>query len=112
MVKFVILFYKPSDYDRFEDGYNRFLALVEQMPHIQRRQVNSVLGSPLGDTQLYRVLEVYYEDYAEMDQSLKSPLGQQAGGGLMQGFPAGTFEFYFAEVFEEAGGQTPTEVTP
>jgi uncharacterized protein (TIGR02118 family) len=112
MVKFVILFHTPDHHDRFEDSYNRFLALVEQMPLIQRRQVNSVLGSPLGDTRLYRALEVYYEDYAEMDQSLKSPEGQQAGGWLMERFAAGTFEFYFAEVFEEAGGQTPTEVTP
>ena len=111
MVKFVILFHMPDDHERFEDGYNRFLALVEQMPHIQRRQVNSVLGSPLGETNLYRALEVYYDDYAEMDQSLKSPAGQEAGGGLMRGFPAGTFEFYFAEVYEEAGAQTPTEVS-
>lgn len=111
MVKFVILFHKPDNHVRFEDSYNRFLALIEQMPLIQRRQVNSVLGSPLGEIGLYRVLEVYYDDYAEMDQSLKSPEGQQAGNGLVQGFPAGTFEFYFAEVFEEAGGQTPTEVT-
>ena len=112
MVKFVILFHKPDNHDQFENGYNRFLALVEQMPLIQRRQVNSVLGSPLGDTKLYRALEVYYEDYPEMDESLKSSAGQQAGNGLMRGFPAGTFEFYFADVFEEAGGQTPTEVMP
>lgn len=111
MVKFVILFHMPADHERFEEGYNRFLALVEQMPLILRRQVNSVLGSPLGETRIYRVLEVYYDDYAEMDQSLKSVQGQAAGSGLMQGFPAGTFEFYFAEVYEEAGGYTPTEVS-
>jgi len=105
MVKFVVLFHAPADHDRFETGYNEFLARVEQMPLIQRRQVNSILGSPLGQIGLYRVLEVYFESYAEMDSALKSPAGQQAGGALSR-FPAGTFEMYFADVYEEAGAQT------
>jgi uncharacterized protein (TIGR02118 family) len=106
MVKFVILFHKPDDLDRFENSYNHFLMLVESMPLIRRRQVNSVLGSPMGETDLYRALEVYFDDYAELDQALKSPMGQEAGGELVRRFPAATFQMYFAEVYEEAGAQT------
>ncbi len=109
MVKLVILFHQPVDLERFENGYNAFLALIEQMPLIQRRQVNSVLGSPLGETPYYRVLEIYFEEFAEMDRALNSPVGQTAGGELARNFPSGTFELYFAEVYEEAGAQT-TEV--
>jgi uncharacterized protein (TIGR02118 family) len=106
MVKFMIVFNTPRDPQGFEDLYNAFLALVEQMPDVIRRQVISVLGSPRGEAPVYRILEVYFEDTARMDASLRSPSGQTAGAYLGQ-FPPGTFDLWFAEVFEEAGGSTP-----
>lgn len=106
MVKFVILFNKPDNYDRFENGYNHFLMLVEAMPLVKRRQVNGVLGSPLGETALYRALEVYFDDFVDLDRALTSPAGQEAGGELARRFPAGSFQMYFAEVYEEAGART------
>jgi uncharacterized protein (TIGR02118 family) len=109
MVKFVILFHTPTDLDRFENSYNYFLMLIEGMPNIERRQVNSVLGSPMGETNLYRALEVYFDDYDVMDAALNSPNGQEAGRELMNRFSVDEFQFYFAEVYEEAGGQTKTE---
>ena len=105
MVKFCILFRKPADDKGFENIYNDFLALVERMPDIQRRQVNSVLGNPLGETPFYRILEIYFEDSAQMDASLRSPAGQEAGGELRRLSP-GSFEMFFAEVYEEGGGST------
>ncbi|MBL8134386.1 MAG: EthD family reductase [Anaerolineae bacterium] len=105
MVKLVVHFMKPKDAGKFEDVYNDFLALVERMPLIQRRQVNSVLGSPLGETPLFRVLEVYFEDFARLNESLRSPAGQEAGGELRR-LPAGSFDMIFAEVYEETGGKT------
>ncbi len=106
MVKFVVQFHRPADAAAFENTYNDFLALVERMPSIIRRQVNPVLGSPLGETPLYRVLEVYYPDYPALDASLRSPAGQEAGGELRR-LPPGSFEMYFADVYEEDGGATP-----
>lgn len=106
MVKFSIFFARPADLDGFETAYNDFLALVERMPHIIRRQVNTVLGSPVGESRWYRILEVYFEDYTLLDTALKSPQGQEAGGELRR-FAPGSFEMVFAEVYEEAGGQTP-----
>lgn len=105
MVKLVVLFYQPSDIEAFEFVYNAFLALVERMPLITRRQVNSVLGAPQGNSKLYRVLEVYFEDYDRLREALRTPQGQEAGGELRR-LPAGAFEMYFAEVYEEVGGRT------
>jgi uncharacterized protein (TIGR02118 family) len=105
MVKFMILFHKPESVEAFELRYNEFLALIERMPSITRRQVISVTGSPLGETALYRILEVYFDDSAQMETSLRSAAGQEAGQHLSR-FARGTFEMIFADVYEEAGGQT------
>lgn len=106
MVKFMILFDKPRDLARFEDSYNRFLALIERIPDITRRQVINVLGSPSGTPSTYRILEVYFRDYDALTAALRAPEGQAAGGVLNE-FPVGTFELLFAEVYEEVGSSTP-----
>lgn len=105
MVKFVVMFRRPKNLKKFEDNYNNFLALIERMPSITRRQVNSVLGSPLGASQYYRILEIYFESQEVLNESLMSAAGQEAGGELTK-FGAGTFEVLFADVYEEAGGHT------
>lgn len=105
MVKFMILFQKPVDIESFEIRYNEFLALVERMPQIVRRQVINVLGSPTGESRLYRILEVYFEDNSLMETALRSFAGQEAGKHLNL-FPRGSFEMVFADVYEESGGQT------
>lgn len=106
MIKFMVIFRKPAHLDAFEDAYNDFLALVERMPHIKRRQVINVIGSPIGESPYYRILEVYYQDRAALENSLNSPAGQEAGGELRR-FPLGSFEMVFADVYEEEGGHTP-----
>ncbi len=106
MVKFMVIFRKPADVEAFENVYNDFLALVERMPGVQRRQVINVLGSPLGETNYHRILEVYYDEQAQMEESLRSKAGQEAGGELRR-LPSGGFEMLFADVFEEPGGSTP-----
>jgi uncharacterized protein (TIGR02118 family) len=107
MVKFMILFRKPKDIGAFENSYNDFLALVERMPDIIRRQVVDVFGSPQGEAPFYRLLEVYFDSPETMQTSLRSPAGQEAGKQLA-GFPAKSTEMMFAEVYEENGGQTDT----
>lgn len=102
----MILFHKPSEMARFEESYNGFLALIERIPDIQRRQVINILGSPQGIAPYYRILEVYFSDYATLTRALRTPEGQAAGGAL-NGFPTGKVEMLFAEVYEEAGGATP-----
>ena len=106
MYKFMMIFNKPTSLDTYENRYNDLLALVERMPNIVRRQVINVYGSPMGDPRIYRILEVYFDSREQMEDSLKSKAGQEAGSELFK-FPARTFEMVFAEVYEEAGGQTP-----
>lgn len=107
MVKFMVMFRKPQDLDAFERRYNDFLALIERMPDIQRRQVVNVSGSPIGQPRYYRILEIYFSDMPQLENSLRSKAGQEAGGELTRRFPADTVEAIFAEVYEEAGGSTP-----
>lgn len=106
MYKFMLIFNQPEALHHFEDAYNRLLARLEQMPHIIRRQVINVTGSPMGASRIYRILEVYYLDKGMMEESLRSPQGQLAGAAIQQLQP-GSFEMVFADVYEEAGGYTP-----
>jgi uncharacterized protein (TIGR02118 family) len=108
MVKFMMMFHRPIVPSAFETAYNDLLALVERMPDVARRQVVDVIGSPVGAAAYHRFLEVYYENQAQMEASLRSPAGQEAGAELVKRFPKGSFETMFAEVYEEAGGSTPT----
>lgn len=107
MVKLSILFHVPIDADAFENRYNDLLALLERLPNITRRQVVNVIGSPTGETKYHRVLELYYDDEDSMRDALMSPAGQEAGGEIFR-FPEGSFEVFFADVYEEAGGRTET----
>lgn len=106
MVKFMILFRQPEDVDKFENVYQDFLALVERMPHIQRRQVIHVTGSPQGAPEYYRILELYFESSEVQQEALMSPQGQEAGAELNR-FDSGSFQLLLADVYEEAGGSTP-----
>ena len=108
MVKFIILFLKPAKMEDFENAYNDFLALIERMPDVTRRQVVHVQGSPMGFAPYYRILEIYFPDMDTLEASLRSPAGQEAGSALSQRFQARSFEAVFADVYEETGGTTET----
>ena len=99
MVKLIILFPRPGDEASFETHYNQNLALMEQLPGVRRRQACMVLGNPAGNSPYYRILELYFDDYAELDKALLSPEGRAAGADLMHF--SRTAELIFAEVFEE-----------
>ncbi len=107
MFKFMIIFRQPptSTIRTFEQTYAQLLYHIEQMPHIIRRQVITVVGSPTGPSPYYRILEVYFADRAQMEEAMRSEAGQLAGAQL-SGFPEGAFEMVFADVYEESGGKT------
>ena len=106
MIKFMVLFHQPEDAESFENVYQDFLALVERMPHIQRRQVVHVTGSPRGTPEFYRILEIYFESQDQQQEALLSDVGQEAGTELSR-LPSGTFELLYADVYEEEGSSTP-----
>jgi uncharacterized protein (TIGR02118 family) len=105
MIKFAVMFRQPDNMADFENAYNDFLALVERMPNIKRRQVVHVLGSPLGDPPYHRLLEIYFDSEDLFKAALLSPQGQEAGNELAR-FKPGSFDVQFAEVYEEMGGNT------
>ena len=102
----MILFHQPTDPDTFENVFQDFLALIERMPNILRRQVVHVTGSPQGLPQYYRILELYFDSPAKQQEALMSPIGQEAGQELAR-LPEGTTDLLFADVYEEEGGSTP-----
>jgi len=105
MIKFIILFRPPEDAERFENIYQDFLALVERMPDILRRQVVHVTGSPQGAPEIYRILELYFESTDSQTEALMSDAGQEAGKELHR-LPSDSYQLLFADVYEEAGGRT------
>ncbi len=107
MIKFMVLFRQPDNAERFENIYQDFLALVERIPHIQRRQVAHVTGSPGGAAEYYRILEIYFDSLEIQNEALMSEAGQEAGAELYR-LPKDSFELLYADVYEEEGGSTPT----
>ena len=106
MIKFMVLFRQPDNAERFENIYQDFLALVERIPHIQRRQVAHVTGSPGGAAEYFRILEIYFDTLEIQNEALMSDAGQEAGAELYR-LPKDSFELLYADVYEEEGGRTP-----
>lgn len=106
MIKFMVMFRQPDNAERFENIYQDFLALVERIPHILRRQVVHVTGSPGGVSEYFRILEIYFEALDIQNEALMSAAGQEAGAELYR-LPKDSFELLYADVYEEDGGSTP-----
>ncbi|MBN2303250.1 MAG: EthD family reductase, partial [Anaerolineae bacterium] len=109
MVKLVLLFKSASKSGDFERRFGRNLDLLKTMPGVQRIEVNKVLGSPTGQAPYHRIVELFFEDMAALDQALTSPEGVTAGKDLM-GFAAQQVELLFVEVSDAAA--TPPPLTP
>ena len=110
MIKFMIAFDQPEDPENFENVYQDFLALVERMPNILRRQVVHITGSPQGTPALYRILELYFESTGAQQDALMSTIGQEAGKELSR-LPQGAVQLLFADVYEEEGASTSPTVS-
>ena len=106
MNKFMVMFRQPDNAERFENTYQDFLALVERIPNILRRQVVHVTGSPGGAPEYFRILEIYFESLEIQNEALLSAAGQEAGAELYR-LPKDSFELLYADVYEEEGGSTP-----
>ncbi len=100
MVKLSILYTQPAEPQSFEERYNFNLSLLERLPGIRRRQACVVLGGPGGKSPIYRMLELYFDDFPALDSALRSEAGQAAGSDLMA-FAGRETQLVFSEVFEE-----------
>ena len=104
------MFRQPEEAESFENVYQDFLALVERMPNILRRQVVHITGSPQGSPEFYRILEIYFESAEKQQEALISTAGQEAGAELMR-LPGESVHLLFADVYEEEGSSTPQAET-
>lgn len=110
MIKFMVMFRQPVNAERFENTFQDFLALVERIPNILRRQVVHVTGSPAGASEYYRILEIYFESLEIQTEALMSAEGQEAGRELYRLLKdKDSFELLYADVYEEEGGSTPAD---
>ena len=107
MIKLTILYRKLESVADFEEFYSANLALMERLPRVIRRQAGLVVGAPGGESPYYRVLELYFEDLDSLESAMRGPEGEAAGRHLIE-HAAALVEMYFADVYEEPGGATPT----
>ena len=55
---------------------------------------------------VHRILEIYFESTDAQTEALMSPMGQEAGKELRR-LPDDSYQLLLADVYEEAGGNTP-----
>ncbi|HEC24109.1 MAG TPA: EthD family reductase [Chloroflexi bacterium] len=101
MVKLIVLLRTGARPPQYEEGYNHFLMLLEKLPGIRKKAVNSVYSGPGGLMPYRTVIEVYFDDRAALEAALTSEAGVEAGNALFN-FAGPDAITLFADVMEEA----------
>jgi len=92
MYKLVILFLPPFSWAAFEQGWQKFLGMAEQMPGLQKESVGDVealVHSPPG-MNYKKIHELYFDSLEALEAALNSEAGQKAGQWL-HSFTQGRF---------------------
>lgn len=92
MYKFVIVFFQPTAWATFEQGWQKFLGLVEQMPGLKKEAVADVEQLVFGPANynFKKIHELYFDSRKALDEALASDAGQKAGQWL-HAFTQGKF---------------------
>jgi uncharacterized protein (TIGR02118 family) len=100
MIKLIIMFRKPADTAAFENSYaTQYVPAANLMPFVKKTAVARVMGAPKGEAPYYLIHEMFFDDMAELNQSLNSPEGRSAGTVLMT-FAREIVTIMFAEAWE------------
>ncbi|ERI08152.1 EthD family reductase [Aneurinibacillus aneurinilyticus] len=98
MVKLVAIYRKPENIETFDEHYfNVHAPLVEKMPGLKKLEVNKVYGSPMGESNLHLLAEMYFDNKEALNAAMTSPEGKAAAKDLM-GFAGKIVSMHFAEV--------------
>lgn len=98
MVKLVAIYRKPEDIEAFDKHYFEVhAALAEKMPGLVKMEVSKVYGTPMGESDLHLIAEMYFETKEALLEALSSPEGRAAGKDL-RGFAGQVVSMHFAEV--------------
>ncbi len=105
----LILIFKKTDEDNLDFIEHRwsheFVPLAERMPALQRVSISRVTKSISPEADVHLIHELFFDSLEDLDQAMKSEVGQQAGRLLME-FASQAVQVYFAEHAED----TPTIV--
>jgi uncharacterized protein (TIGR02118 family) len=101
MYKLVILFLSPFAWATFEQGWQKFLGLAEQMPGLRKEAVGDVDELVFGPVSMNykKIHELYFDSREDLDVALNSEAGQKAGQWL-QSFTQGRFLLLIAKHME------------
>ena len=101
MYKLVILFMKPFAWATFEQGWQKFLGLAEQMPGLRKEVVSDMESLIFGPQALHykKIHELYFDSQEDLEAALNSEAGQKAGQWL-HSFTQGQFLLMTAKHME------------
>ena len=101
MVKLIVIFRQieePST--EYDQAYNHFLILLDRLPGMRRKAVDTVYAGPGGPAPFGAVVEVVFDSPEALQTALISPAGVEAGQYLLE-FAGADAITLFAESLEE-----------
>lgn len=106
MYKLVILFLPPFAWATFDQGWQKFLGLAEQLPGLRKEAVGDIDELIFGPQSMNykKVHELYFDSREELETALRSEAGQKAGQWL-QSFTQGRFLLMVAKHMEASPDQ-------
>jgi uncharacterized protein (TIGR02118 family) len=98
MHKLTILFEPPDEWLSFEQDWQKFLGLAEQMPGLRRELIGRVqqVVHGGGGNPCVLIHELLFDTKAALEAALKSPQGEAAGQWL-QTFTRGRITLLISE---------------
>jgi len=101
MYKLVILFLPPFAWATFEQGWQKFLGMAEQMPGLRKEVVGDTDELVFGPKSMHfkKIHELYFDSREDLDAALNSEAGQKAGQWL-HSFTQGQFLLMIAKHME------------
>jgi len=101
MYKLLILFLPPFAWATFEQGWQKFLGMAEQMPGLRKEVVSDIDELVFGPSSMNykKIHELYFDSREELEAALTSEAGQKAGQWL-QSFTQGRFLLMIAKHME------------
>ena len=101
MYKLVILFLQPFAWASFEQGWQKFLGLAEQMPGLRKEAVGDIEELVFGPPNINykKVHELHFDSRENLEAALNSEAGQKAGQWL-HSFTQGQFLLMVAHHME------------
>lgn len=111
MYKMVILFLQPFALVTFEQGWQKFLGLAEQMPGLRKEAVGDIDELVYGQPNMNykKIHELYFDSREDLEAALASEAGQKAAQWL-HSFTQGKFVLMIAKHMEATSEEFKKDV--